>query len=383
MSAPFALLAPALFDGERQHENAALIIADGRIKAFSAAPDLPPDMPRTELDNGLIAPGFVDLQVNGGGGVQFNAEPTTDAIAKILRAHARFGTTALLVTLITDDDAVRDKAISAAIAAGRQNLPGFAGLHLEGPHLARSRKGTHDPRFMRPMTDRDLEAYRNAAAQLPALLITLAPEQVTPPQIAGLVEAGIVVSLGHTDATAEQIGPCLEAGASMVTHLFNAQSQITVREPGLAGMALNEGRLNAGLIADGHHVDPRVMRLALRAKQGPGRIFLVTDAMAPTGTELTEFALGNRTIYRREGRLTLKNGTLAGADLDMAQAVRSLVKLTGLATAEALRMAALYAAEAMGWKRSGRLRPGDPADMVWLDNEGTARATWIGGQQQS
>lgn len=377
-----ALASPRMFDGHTWHTGKALLIEHGRITSIMPTAQLPPHIPLERLAEGMLAPGFIDLQVNGGGGVQFNAAPDISSIRTIVSAHRAFGTISLLVTLITDADDVRDRAIAAAIAATEQQIPGFAGLHLEGPHLAPARKGTHEAQFMRPIEDEDIKTYAEARQNLAALLITLAPEQVAPAQLTRLVEAGVTVSLGHSNARADQIEALVEAGATMVTHLFNAQSQITVREPGLVGMGLNEGRLSAGLIADGHHVDARVMQIALRAKKGPGRIFLVTDAMAPTGTGVKSFALGERTIYRRGGRLTLEDGTLAGADLDMGEAVRRLMALTGTDPDEALRMAALYPAKAMGWTDRGHFSSGARADIVWLNDRFEPQATWIGGEKR-
>ena len=321
MSGLLALAAKRIFDGEAWHEDAALLVRGDVVEAVVPHGDIPAATETVDAGD-MLGPGFVDLQVNGGGGVMLNDHPTVGGIETICRAHASFGATALLPTLITDTPEITAKAVAAGIEAARSKIPGFAGLHLEGPHLSVARKGAHDAKLIRPMTDADLAALVAARKELPALLTTIAPESVTPEQVAVLAKAGIVVSLGHTETSYGAAREYAGAGASMATHLFNAMSQIGNREPGLVGAALDDGRLSAGLIADGIHVDPANVGIAVRAKRGPGRIVLVTDAMATIGTDMTSFTLNGRTIHRKDRRLTLADGTLAGADLDMISAVR-------------------------------------------------------------
>jgi N-acetylglucosamine-6-phosphate deacetylase len=380
MTRPVAYTGPQIFDGEAWHEDAALVVEDGTVAAIVPA-DRTADMEIVHLGNGVIAPGFVDLQVNGGGGALFNEVPTLDGLKTICTAHARFGTTALLATLITDTPAVTEEAIAAGIAAGEAALPGFLGLHLEGPHLSLARKGAHDPKLIRPMDEADLQRLVAARPRLPYLLTTVAAETVTPAQIERLVAAGIVVSIGHSDATFVEASEAAHAGATMATHLFNAMSQMGNREPGLVGAVLAEAGLNAGLIADGIHVHPEAIGAALRAKRGPGRIFLVTDAMSMTGTDLTSFTLNGRLIQRANGALRLSDGTLAGADLTMIDAIGFMHRRIGLALEEALRMATLYPAQAIGAEaRHGRLGEGTVADFVHLSGDLAVKATWIGGR---
>ena len=258
-------------------------------------------------------------------------------------------------------------------------MPGFLGLHLEGPHLDPRRKGAHDPALIRPMQAEDLELLCDAARRLPALIVTVAPESVTPAQVAALAASGAVVSLGHSDTGEAGAGAMFAAGAAMVTHLFNAMSQLGNREPGLVGAALEADAVCAGLIADGIHVAPTTMRMALAAKPADG-IFLVTDAMAVAGTELTEFTLNGRRILRRDGRLTLADGTLAGADIDFAGAIRVLVAQVGVTLPRALRMATAVPAACLGLAdRLGRLAPGLPADLVHLDKGLAVAGVWRRG----
>lgn len=380
MSEEFALTGARIFDGETWHDDRALVVADGRIAGIVAPETLHPEMRTERLDGGMLVPGFIDLQVNGGGGILFNGEPTLAGINRIVQAHRPFGTTALLVTLITDTVEVTEAALAAGMAAAQTGVPGFLGLHLEGPHLSLARKGAHEPALIRPMGEADLARLAAARKRLPHLLTTVAAETVPPEQVARLVEAGIVVSIGHSDARFDQAEAAAKAGARMATHLFNAMSQLHSREPGLVGAALAIGSLSAGLIADGIHVHPETIGAALRAKRGPGRIFLVTDAMAQTGTDLTSFTLNGRTIHRANGALRLADGTLAGADLTMIEAVRFIKRRIGLPLEEALRMASLYPAEALGIAAGrGHLRPGAVADIVHLSKALEVEASWIGG----
>ncbi|MBL9059522.1 MAG: N-acetylglucosamine-6-phosphate deacetylase [Mangrovicoccus sp.] len=340
-----------IFDGRGLIEGHALLRAAGRLAAIlpeAEAAAAAADAAVTDLAGDILCPGYVDLQVNGGGGVMFNDDQSVAALTRIAAAHARLGATTILPTLITDTPQRTAAAIDAVASALADGVPGIGGLHLEGPHLSLARKGAHDPRLIRPMTDRDLSMICEAARRLPALMVTLAPENATRHQVEALAEAGVIVSLGHSDADFATCQSYAEAGASCVTHLFNAMSQMGSREPGLVGAALSHGRLSAGLIADAIHVHPAAMRVALAAKQGPGAVFLVSDAMSPAGTDQTSFTLNGRVIRRSEGRLTLADGTLAGADLDLTAAVNVLVTEVGLDLTTALAMATRLPAEVAG-----------------------------------
>jgi N-acetylglucosamine-6-phosphate deacetylase len=381
MSARTAFSGARIFDGERWHEDAALLVSGGDVVGIVPASAVPADAAKIRLNGGMLAPGFVDLQVNGGGGVMFNDHPDVGSIETICRAHAPFGTTALLATLITDTPEITARAVEAGAEAARRKVPGFLGLHLEGPHLSVARKGAHDPKLIRPMGDADQAALIAARARVPVLLTTVAPESVSNERIRALADAGVVVSLGHSDSSCATALGAAAAGASMATHLFNAMSQIGNREPGLAGAAIGSGALYAGLIADGIHVDPVTMGIALRAKQGPAKIFLVTDAMATIGTDMQSFLLNGRVIKRHDGRLTLEDGTLAGADLDMISAVRFVHRAIGLPLEEALRMASLYPAQAVRQQaHHGRLSRGSASNFVHLSDALEVKGVWVGGK---
>ncbi|MHA6325943.1 N-acetylglucosamine-6-phosphate deacetylase [Roseivivax sp. CAU 1753] len=319
-----------------------------------------------DLDGDILAPGFVDLQVNGGGGVNLNDDPSIETLKRIASAHRALGATTILPTLITDRPELTRAAIDATLAAVSGGVPGIAGLHLEGPHLSVAKCGAHNPELIRPMEACDLAELIEAARKLPLLKVTVAPENVSRQQVAEMSEAGIFVALGHTACDAATAVDYMDAGARGVTHLFNAMSQMTARAPGLVGAALANGAW-CGLIADGVHVDPVAMKVALMANP---RLFLVSDAMAVAGTDATDFMLGDRKILRQNGELRLEDQTLAGADLDMARAVSVLMTTCGLSLPDALSRATRLPAEAAGLGGGiGALAPGMPFRAVRLRQE--------------
>lgn len=373
-----ALTASHVFDGWHLHAHAKVLLdEDGRIQALlpSDAP-LPAGTRLHELGEGILAPGLVDLQVNGGGGEMVGAATDKAQLSRICAAHIRLGACAILPTLITDRAEVTQQVIAAGIAAARAETPGFAGLHLEGPHLDPARKGAHDAQLIRPMTAEDLALLCDAAKALPALIVTLAPKAVTLEQIARLAAAGVIVSLGHSDCRAEDAHAAAQAGARAVTHLWNAMSGLSARAPGLAGAALTSD-LIAGIIADGVHVAPGPLQIALTMK-APDGLFLVSDAMAVAGTEMTGFTLSAREIRRAGGRLTLADGTLAGADISLPQSLAHLRSL-GVPLARALAMASRIPADLIGATERGRLVPGARGDLVLLGPEMGLRAVWLAG----
>jgi N-acetylglucosamine-6-phosphate deacetylase len=374
---PQVFRADAVFDGRQMHVGGMIAVENGRVAAILTADDQPRGRVQ-DLGPGVIAPAFLDLQVNGGGGRMVDGQTGPDDLARLCALHRGLGSAGILPTLITDRPEAVNRVIGAGVAAAKAQVPGFLGLHLEGPHLDVRRKGAHDPALIRPMSDADLAILCQAAADLPALMVTLAPASVTPAQIAALTAAGVIVSLGHSDCTRDEARAAMAAGATCTTHLFNAMSQIGNREPGLAGAVLS-GPGFAGLIADGVHVDVDVMRLALAARAEG--IFLVSDCMAFAGSELTEVTLGGRRILRRDGRLTLEDGTLAGADLTLDQAVGVLVERVGIAPERALAMASALPARVIGQQdRHGHLAPGRDADFVHLGPDWRLRGAWYGGE---
>lgn len=369
------LAADRIFDGMALLEAHALVIEGARIAAVVPLADAPPPTARLA---GTLAPAFLDLQVNGGGGHQIGAGTDVAGLAQVCATHRRLGCAAALPTLITDTPDVTAQVIAAGIAAARQGVPGFLGLHLEGPHLDPARHGAHDPALIRPMGEDDLNRLCAAARVLPALMVTLAPASVSMDQIARLTAAGVIVSLGHTDCSLEQAEAAFAVGATCATHLFNAMSQLQARAPGLVGAVL-AGRMQAGLIADLIHVQPAALRVALAAR--PEGLFLVSDCMGLAGTGLTGMQLNGRRLLRSKGRLTLEDGTLAGADLTLDQAIANLVGL-GIAPTRALGMASVEPARLLGLlDRFGWLAPGRRADLVWLGPDWRLRGQWLDGQR--
>ncbi|MBZ4023665.1 N-acetylglucosamine-6-phosphate deacetylase [Rhodobacter sp. TJ_12] len=363
-----------LFDGAAFHEGQALVTRAGQIEAIVPEAQRPEGQ-QIVLKGGVLAPGLIDLQVNGGGGVMLGAgaEPLEE-IATICAAHAALGATGVLPTLITTSAAQTRRVLAAGVAAvGR--VSGFLGLHLEGPHLDLKRPGCHPAEHIRPMDQDDLETLCEARAGLPALMLTVAPASVTPDQIARLTEAGVVVFLGHADCSFAEAEAAKQAGAQGVTHLFNAMSQLGSREPGLVGAALSLP-LATGLIADGIHVAPQTAKLALQL--AGERMFLVTDAMAVAGTDLTAFDLAGQRILRADGALRTENGTLAGADLSLPQALRFCIDRLGLSPAQALAMMTARPAQVIGAK-AGRLSPGLPADLVHFNEDWRLARVWQRG----
>ena len=338
----------SLFDGTRLHVGQVIVFRDGVLAGINPGADIDADGEVIDLNGDILSPGYVDLQVNGGDGVMFNDDPSVETIRRIARAHRRLGVASLLPTLITDTAEKTQLAIEAAVQAAKEGVAGVAGLHLEGPHLSVARKGAHDGGLIREMEDTDLIALIAAARELPCLKVTLAPEAVSDQQVRALSDAGVLLSLGHSDADFATCQRYAAAGVRCVTHLFNAMSQLGSREPGLVGAALSNGGLSAGMIADGIHVHPEAMRAAWAAKTAPGKIFLVSDAMAVAGTDHTEFKLEGRRITRTDGRLTLEDGTLAGADLDLTTAIRVLVTQVGVPLQDALIAATTYPAQLIG-----------------------------------
>ena len=371
-----------LFTGEMMLDGHALLIEDGTIL------DLIPggtalDARTVALPAGsLIAPGFIDTQVNGGGGALLNDTPTADAVRTIVAAHRRYGTTGLLPTFITDAADKMHCAASAVAEAMRVRDSGVLGLHLEGPFLSIERRGVHSPAFVRPPTPDDIAYLAELPNEFPGgkVLLSLAPEAVSDEDIGALAEAGVLLAGAHSAASYARTTAAIRAGLRGFTHLFNAMPPVANREPGIAGAALLSAETWCGLIADGIHVHPAMLKLALAAKPR-GKLMLVTDAMTPLGTDATSFTLYGATIHRRDGKLVTDDGTLAGADLDMAQAVRNCIGLLGLPREEALRMASLYPAQFLGMSdRRGRLGSGYLADLVLLDQSTHVLGTWVAGE---
>lgn len=373
----FAILASHVFDGEAVHENAAVLIDGGRISAFMPAERLPKGVQRKELSDGTwLAPGFIDIQVNGGGDVLFNDDPAPETIRTMLRAHRRFGTTSMLPTLISDEEDKMHRA-TQAVAETMKTEPGVLGIHFEGPFLSPERPGVHDPRMLRAPRDGDVALL--ASLRGGKTLVTLAPECVPVGFIAELCGLGCVVSLGHSAATYEQTRAAMAEGLTGFTHLFNAMPPPMAREPGPVGAALESADACYSLIVDGVHVASSMLRMALR---GAGKPLLITDAMPPVGGMKSSFFLHGNEIAVAGGRCARIDGTLAGAALDMASAVRNCVSLLDLPLTTALALASRSPAEFLG-NILGRIAPGYRADLVAFEPDSMhVLETWVAGKSR-
>jgi N-acetylglucosamine-6-phosphate deacetylase len=356
-----------------------VLIESGRIVALVGKDDPRcASASRRDLDGALLLPGFVDIQVNGGGGVMFNDDPSVNTIRTIANAHRRFGTTSFLPTLISDDLVVAAQAISAVRNAMSENVPGVIGIHLEGPFLNEARKGTHAADKFR-ILDSDAVALLSSL-NIGSTLVTLAPEMSTPAMIASLVSHGVNVAAGHTNATYAEMEIGLRSGITGFTHLFNAMSPLGSREPGVVGAALHDQNSWCGIIVDGHHVSTVALQIALRAKRND-RFMLVTDAMSNVGTSQKSFLLQGKKIIVSDGRCVDENGTLSGSALDMASAARNAVEMLNLDLAQAVHMASTYPAEFLGMGHElGKIAPGYRANLVLADDNLTVLDTWIDGR---
>jgi N-acetylglucosamine-6-phosphate deacetylase len=355
-----------------------VVVLDGeRIRAVGD--DIPANATIRDLSGEILLPGFIDIQVNGGGGRLFNDDPSVEAIACIAQAHRRFGTTGFLPTLISDDLDVVARGIGAVDAAIEAGVPGVLGIHIEGPFLAEARKGIHLADKLRRLEDRDIALLTSARAG--RTLVTLAPECAAPEQIRALVDAGVLVALGHSNADYATARAALDAGASAFTHLFNAMSQLVNREPGMVGAALESPAAFAGIIVDGQHLHPATVRVALRA-MGSSRLMLVSDAMPSVGADVCEFELQGRTIHPEGERLVDSAGTIAGSTLTMQRAVQELIAATGAGLPQAAGMASRVPATFLGLEGElGLISPGMRSNLVALDGELNVTGTWIDGAE--
>jgi N-acetylglucosamine-6-phosphate deacetylase len=363
-------------DGFR--DDLAVVVEDDRILALEPARGLRAAADPIDLGGHWLVPGFIDVQVNGGGGVLFNDAPTLQTLRRIGAAHRRYGTTGFLPTLISDDAATMRAAIAAVDAAIDAGVPGVLGIHLEGPYIAPARRGAHDAAKFRALDDAELELV--CSLRHGVTVLTLAPDQVPPARVRELAARGVIVCIGHTEADYAQARAALDAGARGFTHLYNAMSPLQGRAPGVVGAALEDRASWCGLIVDGHHVHPASLRVALAAKPR-GKLLLVTDAMPPVGADTDTYELAGVAIRCRDGRCETPDGVLAGSALDMASAVRNTVATLGVPLEDALRMASTWPAEFLGIAAArGRIAAGLRADLVELDGDLRVVRCWCGAR---
>ena len=373
-----AIVNGCIFDGESVHEHKAVLIEGEHIVAVVDPEQVPADIGASyDLEGGTLIPGFIDLQVNGGGGVLFTAAPTVDSLRTIGAAHRQYGTTGFLPTLISTRFDVMREAVSAVAEAIAIGTPGVLGLHLEGPFLSPERKGVHDAGKFCQLDQTGFDIL--TSLQVGSTVVTLAPELTSPQMISRLVEEGVIVCGGHSGATYAQTRDALAQGLSGFTHLYNAMTPLQSREPGMVGAALADDDSWFGIIADGHHIHPAAFSVAVAAKKRGGAL-LVTDAMPTVGSPDTSFILDGKTIVASDGRVTNAEGTLAGSDLNMLLAVNNAAEFARLDWFEAVRMASLYPARALGLERElGAIRPGFRASLLALDSAHRIRTSWING----
>jgi N-acetylglucosamine-6-phosphate deacetylase len=376
-----ALVNTRVLTAKGWRDDVAVVVDGGRILELVASDGIAFGTEVRDLGGRMLLPGFIDCQVNGGGGVLFNDQPTVEGIRAIGEAHRRFGTTGFLPTLISDTSEKMQAAIAAVGAAIGEGVPGVLGIHLEGPFLSREKRGVHAEQFLHAPDSVELQTA--ASLQRGLTLLTLAPERVDPEAIRGLAERGVIIAAGHSNADHDTVRAALDAGVRGFTHLFNAMSPLASRAPGMVGAALDHAESWCGVIADGHHVHPAAIRIALKAKPR-GKIFFVTDAMPPVGADDPSFTLGGETITARDGICQTANGTLAGSALSMIEAIRNAVTMLGVPLEEAARMASTYPADFLGLGDThGRIAPGCRADFTVIDAELRVTETWIDGVPQA
>jgi N-acetylglucosamine-6-phosphate deacetylase len=373
-----ALMNGRILIGEKLVSGVAVLISGGRIEALVAPSDARcQHAAAVDLAGRMLLPGFIDVQVNGGGGALFNDEPSAATIRTIGEAHRRFGTTGFLPTLLSDDLGTIGRAIAAVQSSLDEGIPGVLGIHIEGPFLNWARRGVHDPKHLRLLDTSVVSLLCRLRAG--KTVLTLAPEMTTPDMIAELTAGGVLVSAGHSNATFAETTESIAHGLRGFTHLFNAMAPLAPRAPGIIGAALYDDATWCGIIVDGHHVDPVMLKLALRCKRHD-RFMLVTDGMPAVGSAEPTFVLQGRTIRVVDGACRDENGTLAGTALDMASAVRNAVSSLGLGIVAAARMASEYPAEFLGLgDELGRIAPGYRANLVLIDDDIKVHRTWIEG----
>lgn len=379
-STRWALVTPRLFDGDSWHRDCAIIVEGQRVQAIIAADALPDGIESTVLESGFLAPGLIDLQVNGGGDILLNNQPDCTGVERMVAAHRATGTTGMLPTVISDTAEIHRAAVAAVRSARDAGNAGVLGIHIEGPFFEPARRGTHRADMIRRPGAADLDWLRDLGATLPVVL-TLAPEHLPVGAIATLTSAGVRVCAGHTGASYEQVAAAISEGLRGFTHLFNAMNPLTARAPGAVGAALDADNCWVGIIADGHHVHPASIRVASRALPR-GKLCLVTDAMATVGGDSDHFELYGERITVRDGALVNAEGALAGSAIGMIDAVRYCHRVVGLPLAETLRMASLYPAAFLGREGDlGRIAPGYRADFVCIDDDERVTDTWVAGER--
>ncbi|MCP8899209.1 N-acetylglucosamine-6-phosphate deacetylase [Gilvimarinus xylanilyticus] len=373
-----------IFTGDRFLDNTALVIDDDTIFSLPENDNVVQDFPeasRINLNGGILAPGFIDLQVNGGGGAFFTNDPSVQALRTMLDGHRPTGTTSMLPTLISNTRPTHQAGVKAVRDAQDQGYKGILGVHIEGPFFDLDKRGAHNADYIRPLDQGDLDWLTDINDT--RVMLTLAPEHTQAGQIRQLTEAGIIVCAGHTNAHYQQVTQAIKEGLSGFTHLFNAMRPQTGREPGVVGAALDSADTWCGIICDNHHVHPASVRVALNAKT-PGKVYLVTDAMSTVGSDTKSFTIYGEEIFEKDGALVNAEGRLAGSAIGMIDAVRIAYRDMNVPLEESLRMASLYPAEYLKMDQTlGRIASNYRADLVHFNEQFNVTATWVAGSMQS
>ncbi len=377
----YAIVNCDLYSGERVLYDKAIVVNEDKIEAIIDIDKIPKSLEILDLEGLNIAPGFIDLQVNGGGGCLFNDNPTKECLAKIFEGHKRYGTTNFLPTLFTVSTKKMLQGIDAVNSCVLNNKYGVLGLHIEGPYINEAKAGVHDKKYIRPASfDEITTLVKNGKGIIK--IFTVAPEVVNKEYVEFLIENNIIVSAGHTNASYEEAKSSFKWGISKVTHLFNAMSQFGSRTPGVVGAALDSPNVWAGIIVDGFHVHFGSVRIAKKIKGN--KLVLVTDAMPPVGSKIKKFKLGDLKVIYNDGKCTTEEGVLAGSALNMATAVRNCVQKVDIPLDEALRMASTYPAELLGMNyKLGKIKPGYFANMVIFNNQLYVEGVIINGKYET
>jgi len=357
----------------------AVIINGNMIEDLVEIDRVPKEIETIDAEGKILAPGFIDIQVNGGGGVLFNDAPTVESINTIFSAHLKYGVTSILPTLISDDVEKMKQAIDSVEQmmkiAGNHTL----GIHLEGPYIEVSKAGVHEKKHIRKISLGELKTILDSTSAVK--LITLAPELLDSSSMKYLLEKNIVMFAGHTNASFNTCNEFFKNGGKGATHLFNAMSQLTGREPGVVGATFFNKNAKGGIIVDGHHVDLHNVAIASRLMKG--RLFLVTDSMPSVGSEIESFNIGEVTIFCKDGKCVTADGTIGGSNLNMLLAVRNCVSKCGIPLDEALRMSSTYQAELLGYGHIlGKISPGYHANLILIDNTVHIHATIVNGEYE-
>jgi N-acetylglucosamine-6-phosphate deacetylase len=375
----FSLDGPKIFTGFDILEDHSVVITDGIIDGVVPSDQIGSGIQKVDLGGGLLAPGFLDLQVNGGGGAFFNTSPDLNSLDIISKTHRCHGTTGLLPTLISDSSEALSAAATAVRTAINNKMPGIVGVHFEGPYINLHRRGIHAKEYIAPKNFDAIELL--ATLEVGTTLLTVAPECVPKGLIRRLTGCGVHIAIGHSNATYEEASIALAEGARGFTHLFNAMTPLKSRQPGCVGAALDDDTSWFGIIADGYHVHPATLRIALAAKS-PGKVILISDAMPATKSNMSTFDWNGETIYVEKGRCTTADGTLAGSTLTLRDAIVYVIENLNIGLEEALRMASAYPAEAIGRQDEfGYVRPGNHANLVLLDERLDVIETWVDGNR--